>query len=92
MRVRLGRSLRGKPGTVLPKSGRVLGEIEDEFAETLTVGDTFLFAGETLRFEGLAEDECLVTRAPPGTDPAIPSYAGVEIPALDLPGGAGSGR
>jgi ATP-dependent helicase Lhr and Lhr-like helicase len=80
VRVRLGRSLRGKPGTVLPKSGRVLGEIEDEFAETLTVGDTFLFAGETLRFEGLAEDECLVTRAPPGTDPAIPSYAGSKFP------------
>ncbi|MDE4916063.1 DEAD/DEAH box helicase [Methylobacterium sp. 092160098-2] len=80
VRVRLGRTLRGKPGTVLPKSGRVLGEIEDEFAETLTVGDTFLFAGETLRFEGLAEDECLVTRAPPGTDPAIPSYAGAKFP------------
>jgi ATP-dependent Lhr-like helicase len=80
VRVRLGRTLRGKPGTVLPKTGRVLGEIEDEFAETLTVGDTFLFAGETLRFEGLAEDECLVTRAPAGTDPAIPSYAGAKFP------------
>jgi ATP-dependent Lhr-like helicase len=80
VRVRLGRTLRSKPGTVLPKSGRVLGEIEDEFADTLTVGDTFLFAGETLRFEGLAEDEALVTRAPLGTDPAIPSYAGAKFP------------
>ena len=80
VKVRLGRTLRGKPGTVLPKTGRVLGEIEDEFAETLTVGDTFLFAGETLRFEGLSEDECLVTRAPAGTDPAIPSYAGAKFP------------
>ncbi|SFM43348.1 ATP-dependent helicase Lhr and Lhr-like helicase [Methylobacterium pseudosasicola] len=80
VRVRLGRSLRGKPGTVLPKGGRVLGEIEDDFAETLTVGDTFLFAGETLRFEGLSEDEALVTRAPLGTDPAIPSYAGAKFP------------
>ncbi|MGU3423258.1 DNA ligase-associated DEXH box helicase, partial [Methylobacterium sp. D54C] len=40
VKVRPGRTLRGKPGTVLPKTGRVLGEIEDEFAETLTVGDT----------------------------------------------------
>ena len=80
VRVRLGRTLRSKPGTVLPKGGRVLGEIEDEFADTLTVGDTFLFAGETLRFEGLAEDEALVTRAPLGTDPAIPSYAGAKFP------------
>ena len=80
VKVRLGRTLRGKPGTVLPKTGRVLGEIEDEFADTLTVGDTFLFAGETLRFEGLHEDEAVVTRAPPGTDPAIPSYAGAKFP------------
>jgi ATP-dependent Lhr-like helicase len=80
VRVRLGRTLRSKPGTVLPKGGRVLGEIEDEFADTLTIGDTFLFAGETLRFEGLAEDEALVTRAPLGTDPAIPSYAGAKFP------------
>ena len=80
VKVRLGRSLRGKPGTVLPKTGRVLGEIEEDFADTLTPGDTFLFAGEVLRFEGLHEDEALATRAGPGTDPAIPSYAGAKFP------------
>ncbi|MFY9289208.1 MAG: ligase-associated DNA damage response DEXH box helicase [Methylorubrum rhodinum] len=80
VKVRLARHLRGKPGTVLPKTGRVLGEIEEDFCETLTPGDTFLFAGEVLRFEGLAEDECLATRAGPGTDPAIPSYAGSKFP------------
>ncbi|GJE71065.1 hypothetical protein CHKEEEPN_2607 [Methylorubrum podarium] len=80
IKVRMARSLRSKPGTVLPKGGRTLGEIEEDFAETLTVGDTFLFAGEVLRFEGLAEDECLVTRAGAGTDPAIPSYAGAKFP------------
>ena len=80
VKVRLARQLRGKSGTVVPRSGRVLGEIEEDFCETLTVGDTFLFAGEVLRFEGLAEDECMVTRAGPGTDPAIPSYAGAKFP------------
>ncbi|AWN41938.1 ligase-associated DNA damage response DEXH box helicase [Methylobacterium durans] len=80
VKVRLARALRGKPGTVLPRTGRVLGEIEEDFAETLTVGDTFLFAGEVLRFEGLTEDEALVTKAGPGTDPAIPSYAGAKFP------------
>ncbi|WP_336487139.1 ligase-associated DNA damage response DEXH box helicase [Methylobacterium nigriterrae] len=80
VKVRLARSLRGKPGTVLPRTGRVLGEIEEDFAETLTPGDTFLFAGEVLRFEGLAEDEAMVTKAGPGTDPAIPSYAGAKFP------------
>ncbi|BAU92086.1 ATP-dependent DNA helicase [Methylorubrum populi] len=80
IKVRLTRMLRSKPGTAIPRGGRVLGEIEEDFAETLTVGDTFLFAGEVLRFEGLSEDECLVTRAGPGTDPAIPSYAGAKFP------------
>lgn len=80
VKVRLARSVRGRPGTILPAGGRVLGEIEEDFAETLTVGDTFLFAGEVLRFEGLHEDEALVTRGPPGTDPAIPSYAGSKFP------------
>ncbi|SEP47730.1 ATP-dependent helicase Lhr and Lhr-like helicase [Methylobacterium sp. ap11] len=80
VKVRLARRNRTKPGAVLPAGGRVLGEIEEDFAETLTVGDTFLFAGEILRFEGLHEDEALVTRGPPGTDPAIPSYAGSKFP------------
>ncbi|GJE25726.1 ATP-dependent RNA helicase RhlB [Methylobacterium organophilum] len=80
VKVRLTRALRGKPGTLIPRGGRILGEIEEGFAETLTAGDTFLFAGEVLRFEGLSEDECLVTRAGPGTDPAIPSYAGAKFP------------
>ncbi|MFE1601241.1 ligase-associated DNA damage response DEXH box helicase [Methylobacterium sp. ID0610] len=80
VKVRLARGVRGKPGTILPAGGRVLGEVEEDFAETLTVGDTFLFAGEVLRFEGLHEDEALVTRGPAGTDPAIPSYAGSKFP------------
>ncbi|WP_298957231.1 ligase-associated DNA damage response DEXH box helicase [uncultured Methylobacterium sp.] len=78
--VRMARGVRGKPGTLLPAGGRRLGEIEEDFAETLTPGDTFLFAGEVLRFEGLKEDEALVTRGPPGSDPAIPSYAGAKFP------------
>lgn len=79
IKVRLGRTSRARPGTVLPR-GRVLGEIEEYFAETLTPGDTFLFAGEVLRFEGIVEDEVLVTRASAGTDPKIPSYEGGKFP------------
>ena len=80
IKVRLARTLRAKPGTVLPKGGRTLGEVEEYFAETLTVGDTFAFAGEVLRFEGIHEDEVLVTRAAAGTDPKIPSYDGGKFP------------
>ncbi|MXQ13781.1 ligase-associated DNA damage response DEXH box helicase [Microvirga makkahensis] len=79
IKVRLGKTSRARPGTVLPR-GRILGEIEEYFAETLTPGDTFLFAGEVLRFEGIAEDEVLVTRAASGTDPMIPSYEGGKFP------------
>lgn len=79
VKVRLGQSLRSRPGTVVPR-GRILGEVEEYFAESLTPGDTFLFAGEVLRFENLAEGELLVTRAPPGADPKIPSYEGGKFP------------
>jgi ATP-dependent helicase Lhr and Lhr-like helicase len=79
IKVRLGRASR-KTGTVLPRGGRVLGEIEEYFAETMTPGDTFLFAGEVLRFEGIHEDEVRVTRASAGTEPKIPSYAGGKFP------------
>lgn len=79
IKVRIGRTSRARPGTVLPR-GRILGEIEEYFAETLTPGDTFLFAGEVLRFEGISEDEVLATRAAAGTDPKIPSYEGGKFP------------
>ncbi|WP_284178151.1 ligase-associated DNA damage response DEXH box helicase [Rhabdaerophilum sp. SD176] len=59
--------------------GRLLGEIEEYFAEGLTAGDTFVFAGEVLRFEGIVEDRVVTTRAH-GKDPMIPSYNGGKFP------------
>ena len=79
IKVRLGKTSRARPGTVVPR-GRILGEIEEYFAETLTPRDTFLFAGEILRFEGIVEDGVLVTRASAGTDPKIPAYDGGKFP------------
>ncbi len=61
------------------RSGRVLGEIEEYFIETLAPRDTFLFAGEVLRLEGVSEGEALVSRAP-GVDPKIPTWAGGKFP------------
>jgi ATP-dependent Lhr-like helicase len=80
IKVRLARSSRSRPGTVIPRRGRVLGELEEYFAETMTPGDTFVFAGEVLRFEGIQEDEVLATRTSAGTEPKIPSYAGGKFP------------
>ena len=59
--------------------GRVLGELEESFIEQLKAGDTFAFAGEVLRFEGLQDTDAFVTRTS-DPDPAIPSYAGGKFP------------
>ena len=59
--------------------GRVLGEIEEYFLETLAPGDTFLFGGEILALEGIVQDEALVSRAKSDA-PKVPSYAGGKFP------------
>ena len=79
LKVRLVRQARNKPGTIIPR-GRVLGEVEEGFCEMMTAGDTFIFAGEVLRFETVVEDEVHVIRAPGVEDPQIPSYAGSKFP------------
>ncbi len=61
------------------RGGRILGEIEEWFIEQLTWGDTFLFAGKILRFEGMAEAEAIVTRTRDDT-PMVPSYQGGKFP------------
>jgi ATP-dependent Lhr-like helicase len=42
-------------------------------------GDTFLFSGKVLRFEGIRENECLVSKAW-DQDPKVPAYAGGKFP------------
>ncbi len=59
--------------------GMALGKVEESFVEMLSVGDTFLFSGEVLRFEGIRENECYVSKAH-HLDPKIPSYAGGKFP------------
>jgi len=61
------------------RGGRVLGKIEEYFIETLTQGDTFLFSGLILRFEGIHENEVIATRTADDT-PKIPLYAGGKFP------------
>ncbi len=60
-------------------AGRVLGEVEEYFIEQLTPGDSFVFAGEVLRFEGLRENDAIVTRAN-ATEPKVPAYDGGKFP------------
>jgi ATP-dependent helicase Lhr and Lhr-like helicase len=80
VRVRLARLKGGalKPASMLVP-GRVLGEVEEYFIEQLMPGDSFVFAGEILRFEGLRELDAIVTRAHT-TEPKVPSYEGGKFP------------
>ena len=58
---------------------RLLGEVEEYFIQGLVPGDTFVFSGELLRFEGVRETAAIVTRAT-GEAPRIPAYAGGRLP------------
>ena len=67
---------RGRPAG---GGGRRLGQLEEYFIEQLAVGDTFVFSGEVLRFEGLREDAAYVTRSK-DKEAEIPSYNGGKFP------------
>ena len=76
LKVRLVRSRASK---MIPRGGRLLGEVEEYFIEMLTPGDTFVFAGEVLKYEAIVEDEVYVSRAA-SEDPKVPSYEGGKFP------------
>jgi ATP-dependent Lhr-like helicase len=59
--------------------GPRLGQVEEWFADQLSPGDTFLFAGQMLRFEGVQETDCLVSRSS-AEDPKVPSWQGGKFP------------
>jgi ATP-dependent Lhr-like helicase len=88
MDVRLAHRAReqGRPGVPQPAEpapltrGRILGRIEEYFIEGLTPGDTFIFAGQMLRFVGTRENDALVMRASGEENPRVPSYAGGKFP------------
>jgi ATP-dependent Lhr-like helicase len=77
LKVRLVRSR--VSGATIPRGGRILGEVEEYFVEMLSVGDTFVFAGEILKYEALVEDEVYVSRSS-ATDPKVPAYEGGKFP------------
>jgi len=68
-------------GTTGPigRFGRVLGEMEEYFFNSMVKGDTFLFGTEVVAFEGMFETEAYVSRAQ-SKDPKIPSYMGGKFP------------
>jgi ATP-dependent helicase Lhr and Lhr-like helicase len=73
------RLVRSRASKMIPRGGRLLGEVEEYFIETLTPDDTFVFAGEILKYEALVEDEVYVSRSN-DPDPKVPSYEGGKFP------------
>ena len=68
IKVRLKKSRGGKP----------LGEVEENFAASLTRGDTFLIGGQIVRYEGLREMTVEVTRRA-DKKPKIATFAGTKF-------------
>ncbi|MEL6747024.1 MAG: helicase-related protein, partial [Pseudomonadota bacterium] len=82
LKVRLGRpkgAKDGKAGTRALVGGKVLGEIDEWYTNQLVPGDTFVFAGQVLRFEGMRDTDVFVSRAT-DSDPKVPSYQGGKFP------------
>jgi ATP-dependent Lhr-like helicase len=73
------RLVRSRASKMIPRGGRILGEVEEYFIEMLTPGDTFVFAGEILRYEAMMQDEVYVSRAN-SEDPKVPAYEGGKFP------------
>ena len=73
------RLVRARGSRAIPRGGRLLGEVEEYFIEMLVPGDTFVFAGEILKYEAMANDEVYVSRAA-AADPKVPSYEGGKFP------------
>jgi ATP-dependent helicase Lhr and Lhr-like helicase len=81
LKVRLVRAREGRHGYAGPiaRGGKILGEVEEYFVETMVPGDTFVFAGEILKYEALVEDEVYVSRTT-SSDPKVPAYEGGRFP------------
>jgi ATP-dependent Lhr-like helicase len=67
---------RGRPTGA---GGRMLGRLEEYFLEQLSPGDTFVFAGQVLRFEGIRETAAYVTKSD-AKEAHVPSYMGGKFP------------
>lgn len=59
--------------------GKIIGDIEEYFAQQLSKGDSFFFAGEVLIFQGIVD---MIVEAKPGKakEPKIPSFQGGQMP------------
>ena len=79
LRMNIGTIVEATTLKVRIKRGPYLGEVEEYFALGLEIGDTFLFSGQLLRFDGIREMTVQAVRAP-GDTPKVPAYVGGRLP------------
>jgi ATP-dependent Lhr-like helicase len=83
---RLARQYRMNSGVIVEADtikvrlgGRILGAVEEYFIVGLVPGDTFIFGGRLLRFEGIRDGIAVTTRGA-GNEPKVPAYMGGRLP------------
>ncbi|MGV6819930.1 MAG: ligase-associated DNA damage response DEXH box helicase [Parvularcula sp.] len=62
-----------------PVPGKKLGTVEEWFLSQIAPGDTFRFAGEVLRLEGVHDQDAYVSRAD-GREARVPTWQGAKFP------------
>jgi ATP-dependent Lhr-like helicase len=66
--------------TIKVRLGRkTLGQVEEQFIGGLTPGDTFIFGGRLLRFDGIRDGVAITSRGA-GKEPKVPAYMGGRLP------------
>jgi ATP-dependent Lhr-like helicase len=61
------------------RGGPLIGRVEEWFVNQLAPGDTFVFAGQILRFEGVQETTCFAARTF-DPEPKVPTWQGGKFP------------
>ncbi|MCS7144732.1 MAG: ATP-dependent helicase, partial [Archaeoglobaceae archaeon] len=64
---------------VITKEGKMVGKVEEDFAERLVVGDIFVLAGKTFRFLKSKGMNIIVEEAE-GEKPTVPSWFSEQLP------------
>ena len=78
-RMNIGTIVETSTMKVRMKGGPPLGDIEEYFVQSLSAGDSFIFAGRILEFVGIKAQQVIV-RTCTASEPKVPAYAGGRLP------------
>ena len=78
-RMNIGTIVETSTMKVRMKGGPPLGDIEEYFVQSLSAGDSFIFAGRILEYVGTQAQQVIV-RPCQASEPKVPAYAGGRLP------------